>query len=210
MLAQTEVRVRLIQRPHRLAWQPRRGRPARPPWHVSGLVPTSCGPCPPRSWSTPNQTPPQSVVSITNGKIIKLARRRRAVRPPLRRAAPPPPNPRLPGRHPRPGGGLGVAEAPARCGCDPHPAGVLHPAGHRRHPLRSRARRPGGLSGDPVRPGRQRGAAGRRRRSSGWGTSSTTTLVPENHVAARRTRIPAGPPHQHERLAGRGRDRSRQ
>ena len=81
--------------------------------------------------------------------------------------------------HAQPHGRVGVARAPDRAGAV-DPAGVVYPAGHRRHLLRGGGRRPGRSVGDPVRAGRQRGAARRaERRSARWRQALDHPLLAE-------------------------------
>ena len=66
------VGVRPLQRPHRLARQPGRGRAARPAGHLPRLVLRAAAPAVRRSRSTATPTTGQTVVNVTNGKIIRL------------------------------------------------------------------------------------------------------------------------------------------
>ena len=91
------VGVRAVQRPHRAARQPGRGRAARPAGHATSTASTSCGRCPTRRPATAPGVRPDGH-QRDQRQAHPPARRRRAVRRPLRRAARPRARARLPRR----------------------------------------------------------------------------------------------------------------
>ena len=72
LLAQTESVFALVQRPHRAARQPRRGRAARAARAPTSTASTRAGRCRTRRPATATPRPAQTVVNVTNGKIIRL------------------------------------------------------------------------------------------------------------------------------------------
>ena len=133
------VDVRACERSHRPARQPRRGGAVRRfPGPISTRS-TSCGRCrtPRAGYGYPESG--QTIVNVTNGKIIRLARRRRAFRRPLRRAARARARARPASRRAAPLGRVGLAGR----GGGAHPldtARLVRPAHDRSDPL-SRWRR---------------------------------------------------------------------
>ena len=145
-----------------LARQPRRGRAARPARHATSTACTRAGRCRTREAGYGYPESGQTVINVTNGKLIRLlvddepfdvryGELRTHERVLDLRA--------------------GTLTAQRRLGCAVrpdgpdalHPAGVVHPARGRRDRLRGRARRPAAARGRAVRTGRQRAAAGRQR-----------------------------------------------
>ena len=66
------VGVRALQRAHRAARQPRRGRAARAARHLPRTRSTSCARCRTRRPATATPSPGQTIVNVTNGKLIRL------------------------------------------------------------------------------------------------------------------------------------------
>ncbi|CAM5696145.1 hypothetical protein SGRIM128S_00333 [Streptomyces griseomycini] len=199
------VRVRAVQRPRRLARQPRRGRTAR----TARLL--------------PQRRPRTAPAALRRGRLrlpgvgsdghrrhqrqgAPAAGRRRAVRPALRaarrsRADPGP----APGRA---GAGLRV-DLPGRVHGPGalHPPGLPHPAGDRRRRLRGGTRRPPDPGGGAVRTGRQREPARTGRRPA----RRPHVEVPAGAGGGPRQGPPAAPgaPHPAQRPEGRGGRRPR-
>ena len=150
------VRVLVVQRAHRNARQPRRGRTARVARHLSQLVlrdsPAAVrrgGLRLPRGGPDPRRRH-QRQDSAT-------ARRRRALRRALRRTPTPRTGARLPRGHPHPKRAVALA-----CGTTdrPHhdPTGVPRPSRGRRHRVRRRGRRRIHQGHGAIRAGGQRGS----------------------------------------------------
>ena len=89
LLAQTRVGVRAVQRPHRPARQPRRGRAVRAPGHLPQRLLRAAPAALRRGRRTATRSRARRVVNVTNGKIIRLLVDDEPLRRPLRRAATP-------------------------------------------------------------------------------------------------------------------------
>ena len=191
------VGARPGQRAHRAAREPGRGRAARHRGHLPQLLLRAAAAAVPGGRLRLSRTGTNRRQRHRRQAHPADGRRRavpRGARPPARPRARPGPA----GRPAAPQRRLGVTGRTA--GADPQlPAGVLHPAGGRRHRLRGRGGRPRGADHPAVRDGGQRGAAPgvqgppRRRRagpSAGGGGAG--------HRAARRG---AAAPHPGQRPA---------
>ena len=121
------VGLRPLQRPHRAAGQPRRGRPPRGAGHLPQLgVRGAADPLRRVGVRLSRVGPDDHQRHQRQGDAA--AGRRRALRRPLRHARRPPSLPRPAGRHARPPGRVALARGRRRAGAH-HPAGVAHPEG---------------------------------------------------------------------------------
>ena len=202
LLRADRVDLRALQRPHRAARQPRRGRAVGP-----------LGDVPQRLLRDP-------AAALRRGRLRRSgvrrdddqrherqgpapARRRRAVRPALRHRRAPHAHARPARRRPAPRGALALARRP---GGDPahDAAGLLRPARGRGHRLRGRGVRRAGADRRAVRAHRQRAGARDDERPARRGRAA--------QAAAGRVERPSqaagGPRAPHARLeaARRGRD----
>ena len=209
VLPQSESVFALVQRPRRLARQPRRGRTARP----ARLLP---------------QRRARAAPAAVRGGGLRLsgvradghqrhqrqahpaARRRRALRPALRHGCA-----RTSGCWTcAPGCCTGTCEWTSPAGSHGpgalHPAGLLHPAGDRRRRLRGGAGGQPDAGGRAVRTGRQRAAARPRRATRGPPSRWSRRWRPRS-TSPRGTPAAPGAPHPAQRAAGRrgGRPRGR-
>ena len=206
VLAQSESVFALVERPHRPARQPRRGRAARPARHLPQRLLRDAARCrtPRRATAIPEAG--QTLINVTNGKIIRLLVddepfdvRYGELRAPRARARPA-------RRRPAPRGASGVSPAGQAVRDPLDAAGLVRPAGDRGDRLRGRAARRAGArsscspSWSPTSrcPTPRRRPAGRRRAAAPRCSSRTS-----------RARRPAGrarAPHPRQRAADGGGD----
>ena len=161
------VAVRLVQRAHRIARQPRRGRAVRPAGHLSELL-----------LRNPAAALRRGRIRLSGGRPDRRRRhqrqdhspvgRGRAVRRPLRRIDLPRAGSRPARRDADPPRALALTRGQASQG-GVHPAGVAGPAQRRRHRVRRRGGRRIRPRDGAVRTGHQRGPTGDLGRPAGVG-----------------------------------------
>ena len=196
------IAVRPVQRPHRHAGKPRRGRAFRPSRDL-----------PQRLLREPSAALRRSGFRLPGGRSVgrrrhqrqadPVARRGRAVRRPLRRPDRPRTGARPACRHAAPDRGMVLAGRQARA----HrvdPAGVAGAAGPGRHRVRRRSPRRGRARHRAIRTRRQRRPARPVGRSAGGGAAGQAARA--GGPRSERTRGVADAPHPCQRADDGGRD----
>ena len=197
------VGVRALERPRRPARQPRRGRAARrcPGTYLNSVYELRPLPYAEAGYGYPESG--QTVINVTNGKLIRLLVDDEPFDVRYGDAAGARARARPAGRHCSSARRrVGLAGRPTRCGSASTRLVSLTQRAIGGDPLRGRAARRGAARRRAVRAGRQRADAGPVRGPAGRRPRSTHPLAAEQHDDRRRPGR-ADPPHPRERPAHR-------